>query len=150
MSGRGRDLFPGHQAGKGDKNRTSNEKAYKENYDQINWHRHDIKIGGPSGPFEGLAKALAQHAIECPECRVAAGLTAKRTDSEKCERQNHSDLQQPAALLSGATASDPVYRAFIEDHIINESAPGPVSTVPPHQHSGVAESGAAGPRKSCV
>lgn len=153
-SGRGRDLFPGHQNGKGDKSRITDDKAYRENYDEINWHRHDLKIGGPSGPFEGLAEALARHVVNCPECR---GEAEKRN-----QQPDNCAVQQSAALHAGADdGSRPVCGCECECDTISErganvdsseSEPGLLPAVSPQEHSaiGQCESGFGGPRSSRV
>jgi hypothetical protein len=71
-TGRGHDLFPGHGTnGKGDKNRTTDNEAYRKGYDEINWRR--------KGPCPTADSGAASNP-EC-NCGVGGGVTAISEDS---------------------------------------------------------------------
>jgi len=113
-TGRGRDLFPGHQNGKGDKNRTSNDEQYRKNYDEINWTETksesadndsgsasvDSRRNGVNADSQsaGIADALAEHFAHCDECRTELGIGVCRC--EICS-ESKSETRSLSALPPG-------------------------------------------------
>lgn len=159
MSGRGRDLFPGHQNGKGDKSRVSNDRVYKENYDKINWG-HERKSTGSTadaGTTENTGRNCGGDAgaMEKPGCKCdgtcgteGEGNEVPRASGAALQRGGIDEMAGPPDDFQFPTAG-PIAGCPCRS-CAEESESGEMSTVPPHQHSGNCESGFAGPRKSCV